>query len=89
MKFSKAEGVIAYSGGTMPIKKGMRFDDDHPLVAERPELFNDTDPGADHKTPTMLVGSVERATAEPGEARVTPGTGPQQGKNRVPRGSVQ
>jgi hypothetical protein len=84
MKYSKVEGVISWSGGSMPLRKGTRFDDDHQLVAERPELFDNVDPGADHKA-TPVVGSVERATAAPGEVRVTPGTGPQQRGNRIPR----
>lgn len=85
MKYSTVEGVISWSGGTMPLRKGTRFDDDHGLVSERPELFDDTDPGADHKSAPQ-VGNVERATAAPGEVRVTPGTGPRQTGNRVPRG---
>lgn len=84
MKFCKAEGVIAWSGGTMPLRTGMRFDDDHGLVRERPELFDDFDPGADHKSGPM-VGNIERATAGPGEVRTTPGTGPRATGNRVPK----
>lgn len=78
MKYCKAEGVIAWSGGTTILRKGMSFDDDHDLVAQRPELFDDTDPGATH-TATPQVGSIERATAGPGEVRTTPGTGPRSG----------
>lgn len=67
----------------MVLKPGARYDDDHQLVKERPELFDNEDPGADHHAAPQ-VGSVERATAAPGEQRVTPGTGPQ-GSGRVPK----
>jgi hypothetical protein len=89
MKYSKVEGVIAWSGGTMALRKGVRFDEEHQLVAERPELFDDTDPGADHKAAPQ-VGHIERATAAPGEVRATPATGPAAGTaRRTPRVSGQ
>ena len=86
MRYSKIEGTLGWSGGTVLMRKGLRFDDDHPLVSERPELFDDTDPGADMKTENARSPHhpvVERATAAPGEVRNTPGTGPRQ--NRVPK----
>jgi hypothetical protein len=81
MKYCKVVGSIAWSGGTMVLNSGQRFDDDHRLVRERPELFDDQDPGADFPS-APRVSSVERGTAAPGEIRETPGTGPR----RVPRG---
>jgi hypothetical protein len=69
----------------MVLDHGMSFDDEHQLVAERPELFDDKDPGASYKAAAPVVGSIERATAAPGEQRVTPGTGPRQPGNRVPK----
>lgn len=83
MKYSKVDGVIAWGGGTTPLRTGASFDDDHPLVIERPELFDETDPGAAHKT-GPVVGEVERATSAPGEVRVTPGTGPRGGVRKAP-----
>lgn len=83
MKYSKAEGVIAWSGGTAVLRAGASWDDDHQLVRERPELFDDTDPGAEHKAGPQ-VGNIERATAAPGEVRTTPGTGPRAGVRKVP-----
>lgn len=88
MKYAKVRGVIAWSGGTMTLDHGKRFDDDHQLVKERPELFDDQDPGADVKS-APSVGNIERATAGPGEVRTSPGTGPQQTGNRVPRSSAR
>lgn len=82
MKYATVTGVIAWSGGTMVVSPGKRFDNDHPLVKERPELFDDNDPGADVKS-APHVGNIERATQGPGEMHATPATGPR--ANRVPR----
>lgn len=78
-QYSKIEGALEWSGGTLLLRRGMSIDDDHPLLAERPELFDSKDPGADLST----ISPIERATAAPGEIRATPGTGPR--GNRVPR----
>ncbi len=85
MKYSKIGGMLAWSGGNTLLRVGMSVDDDHPMVKERPELFNDKDPGADLKTSQSVSPhpTVERATAAPGEVRQTPGTGPR--ANRVPK----
>jgi hypothetical protein len=84
VKYSKIEGTLAWSRGTILMRKGASFDEDHPLVAERPELFGDVDPGAEHKTREATPPpAVERATRAPGEVRNTPGTGPR--GNRVPK----
>lgn len=82
MKYAKGAAVVRWSGGTTVLRMNQSIDPDHPLVAERPELFRDDDPGAEIKTPGAPV--VERATRAPGEVRTTPGTGPRAG--RVPRG---
>lgn len=82
MKYSKIEGVVRWSGGTTVLRRGQSIDDDHPLLSEKPTLFDDEDPGASIITPGAPV--VERATRAPGEVRTTPGTGPR--GNRVPRG---
>lgn len=80
MRYCAAEGVIAWSGGTTVLRPGTRYEDNHPLVRERPELFRDSDPENDVRT----VSSIEQATSAPGEVRATPGTG--RPANRVPRG---
>ncbi len=46
MKHSTFHGVVAWSGGSMVLKNDQRFDDDHPLVKERPDLFADGDTDA-------------------------------------------
>ena len=46
MKHSTFTGVLAWSGGTMVLKADQRFSDDHPLVKERPDLFEDGDTDA-------------------------------------------
>lgn len=39
-------GNLRWSGGITMLKKDASFDDDHPIVQERPELFTDEEPGA-------------------------------------------
>lgn len=84
MKYSRFQGVLRWSGGTIMLRKGQTVDDDHPLVAERPELFDDgaSDQGASISTSGP---SIERATRAPGEVRNTPGTGPRREGGRVPK----
>lgn len=67
MKYSKISGVTRYSAGTLVLGRGDSFDDDHPLVAERPDIFTDEEPGAKHSH----APRVERATRAPGETRQT------------------
>lgn len=73
MKYAKSSGLVAWSGGEMLLTADKTsIDDDHPLVAERPELWKD-----DHEPsipgPARLAGEpprrVERATNAPGERR--------------------
>lgn len=81
MRYSNFAGIVRWSGGTTILSRGQSIDDDHPLLAERPDLFNGNEPGASlqtHPTPAP----VERATRAPGEVRQTPGKGP---ANRVPK----
>lgn len=84
MKYSKISGVLAWSGGTILLRVGQSIDDDHPLVTERGDIFDDEDPGASIPTRTPGAPVVERATSAPGEMRTTPGTGPG-ASTRVPR----
>lgn len=67
MRYSRISGVTRYSGGTIVLREGMSADDDHPLVAERPDLFTDVPPPADLQSAGRPV--VERATRAPGEVR--------------------
>lgn len=83
MKYCNTNGVLRWSGGTILLKSGMSIDDDHPLVTERPELWNDQEPGATVSGPQ--IGNIERGTAAPGEVRVTPGTGRRGTSSRVPK----
>lgn len=73
MKYSKVTGICRWSGGNTQLTRGMSAADDHPLVIERPDLFDDTAPDAELSGPQPVV---ERAIAEPGKKRTTPGTGP-------------
>ena len=86
MKHSNFRGVLAWSGGTITLNTGQRFSDDHPLVTERPDLFEDgdTNDGVTEAPKPVVPPTVERATAAPGEVRTTPGTGPRS-TSRVPR----
>lgn len=89
MKHSKFQGIIAWSGGTQVMKIGQRYADDHPLVVERADLFDDgdTDEGVvQAPTPASIPTgpTIERATHAPGEIRNTPATGPRVG-TRVPK----
>jgi len=90
VKHSSFSGVVAWSGGSMVLRADQRFDDDHPIVKERPDLFRDgdTDAGVVKAPKPASVPVVERATAAPGEVRDTPGTGPR-GGNRVPKAPGQ
>jgi hypothetical protein len=64
MLFSKISGTLTWSQGTMRLSRGMSIDDDHALVAERPDLFTDEDPGAD-----VTSTRVQTTMQKPGEKR--------------------
>ncbi len=68
MKYAKAANVVTWSGGMLPVRKGTSFEDDHPLVLERPDLFQDEEPGATHTAPRVQSG-----LQRPGEARMEQG----------------
>jgi hypothetical protein len=70
VKYSKVAGAVRWSGGTTLLRKGQSADDDHPLVAERPNLWTDEAPGASLGT-RRAAPVVERATRAPGEVRQT------------------
>jgi hypothetical protein len=74
MKYSKVSGVVRWSGGTLLLGKNDSIDDNHPLVAERPDLFTDEAPPAKHRGPAQPDEPlVERATNRPGTRRGGPG----------------
>ncbi len=56
-------GATQYGGTEYVVIKGQTFDDKHPLVKGRPELFQDVVPDVPY------VRGVEQATAAPGEKR--------------------
>lgn len=71
MHVSKLTGVIAYSGGQIVLREGQTVDDDHPIIAERPELFQSADEGNEQKAQTPNPRTVETTMAEgPGGGRV-------------------
>lgn len=67
MKYALVTGNVAWSQGTTQLHRGKSADDDHPLVLERPDLFSDAEPDAELSS----APTIERATAAPGEKRVT------------------
>lgn len=72
MKYSTCSGAVRWSGGLTVLGIGQSIDDDHPLVAERPDLFTDTGPGPDIKLPAKPSRGapvIEQATRAPGEVR--------------------
>jgi len=75
MKYANRTGAVRWSGGTTLLRKGQSADDDHPLVRERPDLFDDNEPGASLSS-RRGAPVVERATRAPGETRRTPRRGP-------------
>jgi hypothetical protein len=71
MKLSNLTGVIAYSGGQLTLREGQTVDDNHPIVAERPELFRDIEDGVGQtaQTPNPRVVESTMQTG-PGGGRV-------------------
>lgn len=69
MKYSKIAGVTRWSGGTIVLQKGQSIEDEHPLVAERPEIWTDEDPGASIRGASGGVSRVQTAMQRPGQPR--------------------
>ncbi|MER6834252.1 hypothetical protein ABT320_09670 [Streptomyces cellulosae] len=87
MKYAACSGAVRWSGGLQVLKEGQSISDDHPLVAERPDLFTEAEPEPDIKMPAKpgrgAAAPVESATRAPGErrgtrARIIKGKGGQQ-----------
>lgn len=74
MHVSKLTGVIAYSGGQVVLREGQTIDDDHPIVAERPELFRKLEEGGSEEPKAQ--------TPNPRVVESTQQTGPGGGRNR-------
>lgn len=68
MKYSSFSGIVAWSQGEILLRQGQAADDDHPLVLERPDLFQGLAPIADLTT-SPKPQPVEQATRAPGETR--------------------
>lgn len=74
--YSKQDCVVRWDGGNTILRKDQTIEEDHPLVAQYPNLFTYDVPRASlHGTSGPVV---ERGTRAPGEVRRTPGTGPEQ-----------
>ncbi len=77
-KVVRASGVVAWSGGTIVLRAGQSIDNDHPLLAERPDLFKDGDNEADVRTPQ---GPPQGSQGAP-VVQTTMAEGPQGGRVR-------
>jgi hypothetical protein len=78
MKYSNFTGVVSWSGGVIPLRKGQSIDEGHPLLAERPELFGEGQETADvsntvRATPAGAARVETTSTSGPGTARVENG----------------
>jgi hypothetical protein len=88
MKYSNFTGVLAWSGGVIPLRKGQSIDEEHPLLKERPELFEDGQETADvsnrtnaqapgqpriETTSTQGAGGVRAENGAPGRVRKVAG----------------
>lgn len=49
MKYSNTSGTVRWSEGIIVLRNGQSIDDDHPLLTERPDLFDAELPGAEIK----------------------------------------
>lgn len=67
MQYANLSGSVRWSGGTIVLRKGQSIDDAHPLLAERPDLFDDQEPGAE------IGGRVQTNMQRPGENRMERG----------------
>ena len=47
MKYAKAAGAVRWSEGWITLRRGQSIENDHPLAIERPDLFDDVEPGAE------------------------------------------
>lgn len=67
MQYAKQSGVVRWSDGQIVLRKGQSIEDDHPLLEERPDLFDENEPGAE----IHQKSRVESGSQRPGENRMT------------------
>lgn len=77
---ARKAGVTRWSGGTVVLRAGQSISEDHPLVKERPDLFEESDGEPDIKSAPEgrtrnRTEVVETATRAPGERRMLPRRG--------------
>lgn len=77
-KVAKNSGVIAWSGGTTVLRAGQSIDEDHPLLKERPDLFEGGEAHNDIRTPD---GPPQGGQGRPA-VQTTMAEGPQGGRVR-------
>jgi hypothetical protein len=64
LKYSKVSGVVRWSEGILTLRRGQSIDAEHNLAVERPDLFDDVEPGAE------IGGTRVQSTMQrPGETR--------------------
>lgn len=71
MRYAKSSGLVTWSGGQKLIREGDSIDNDHPLVAERPDLWTGTAPGADIRSEKIETGRQAPGQTRT-ERRITP-----------------
>ncbi len=81
MLYSKVAGTVRWSEGTIVLHRGQSIDDDHALAVERPDLFDENEPGAE-----IASSRVQSTMQRPGEVRTEQGPAPIR-TNRTPRAS--
>lgn len=70
--YSSTEGVVAWSGGEILLRKGQSIDEDHPLYQERPDLFRGLAPlGTADIATSRPPTAVESTMQTPGATRMT------------------
>ncbi len=77
--YSSFEGVLAWSGGNTLIRGGQKFDPNHPIVKERPDLFraaDGDDEAAETESAAQGTRQVETTMQHPAGGRTA---------NRVPK----
>lgn len=72
MKISDFQGVVAWSGGDLLMRAGQKFDEGHPLVKERPDLFRSvaSEEEAEETQTAANASRVETTMQAPGTNRV-------------------
>jgi hypothetical protein len=82
VKYSNIAGALTWSQGTILLSRGQSIEDDHPLVAERPDIWDDTAPAAiittPHRVQTTMQGPgehrMERGPSRPPVVKAPPRT---------------